>query len=97
MIDPKLNVPLFNKAAWEKADNILKEISLGVYSDPPGLQMYHPQLNAKGGPAKDKLGYQLIECDRGTNNVENGHRINCDTFGTRHTGSEPDDSLSAER
>jgi hypothetical protein len=65
-IDPKLNFPLFNKAAWEKANNILKEVLLGLHSDPPGLQLYHPQLNAKGEPAKDKLGFQLIECDRGT-------------------------------
>jgi hypothetical protein len=95
-IDPKSNLPLFNKAAWEKANKFFKEILLGLQSDPPGLQLYHPQLNAKGEPAKDKLVFQLIERDRGTNNVESGHRINRDTFCTRHTGIESSDSLSAK-
>jgi hypothetical protein len=96
-IDPKLNVPLFNKPARKKANNILKEILLGPHSDQPGFQLYHPQINAKGEPAKDKLGFQLIECDRGTKKFESGHRINRDTFVTRHTGIESSDSFSTER
>jgi hypothetical protein len=87
-------VPLFNKAACEKANNILKEILLGLHIDSPGLQLY---LNAKGEPAKDKLDFQLIEYDRGTNNVESGQHINRDTFGTRHIDIESSDSLSSER
>jgi hypothetical protein len=71
---------------------------LGVYSDPPpGMQPYHPTLTSKGEPTKDRLGLDLLECDRGTGNIENSHRINRDTSGTRQTGIESSDALSAER
>jgi hypothetical protein len=36
-IDSNTGKPLFNKAAWMKANNLLKEILLGYYSDPPGF------------------------------------------------------------
>jgi hypothetical protein len=35
IIDPETKRPLFNKAAWAKANNLLKDILLGLYSDPP--------------------------------------------------------------
>jgi hypothetical protein len=54
-------------------------------------------LTAEGLAAKDKLGLELLECDRGTGNVENSHRTNRDTFDTRHTGISSSDSLSTER
>jgi hypothetical protein len=97
VIDPELKRPLFNKKAWVRANYLLKEVILGVYSDPPGMQLYHPKLTSKGEPKKDRLGLDLLECDRGTGNVENSHRINRDTFGTRQTGIESSDALSAER
>jgi hypothetical protein len=98
IIDPETKRPLFNKAAWAKANNLLKDILLGLYSNPPpGLALYHPKLTAEGLAAKDKLGLELLECDRGTGNIENSHRTNRDTFGTRHTGISSSDSLSTER
>jgi hypothetical protein len=40
IIDPETKRPLFNKAAWTKANNLLKDILLGLYSDPPpGLDL----------------------------------------------------------
>jgi hypothetical protein len=54
-------------------------------------------LTGVGLSAKDKLGLELLECDRGTGDVENSHRKNRDTFGTRHTGIASSDALSAER
>jgi len=38
-IDSKTNQPLFNKATWLKANNLLKEILCGYYSDPPDLDV----------------------------------------------------------
>ena len=46
--DSKSGVPLFNAAAWKKADNVLDEILLGLYSDPPGVQFYTIFLNENG-------------------------------------------------
>lgn len=34
-VDSKTGKPLFNARAWKKANNVLKEIMLGYYSDPP--------------------------------------------------------------
>jgi hypothetical protein len=40
--------PLFNKAAWAKADNVLKEILSGHASDPPGFAFYTPVWASMG-------------------------------------------------
>jgi hypothetical protein len=50
MTDAKTKAPLFNKAAWKKANNVLKEILAGNASDPCGMVFYTQQLNAKGEP-----------------------------------------------
>jgi hypothetical protein len=39
IIDPETKRPLFNKAAWAKANNLLKDILLGLYIDPPPLAL----------------------------------------------------------
>jgi len=57
--------PLFNDASWEKAQNILENIRLGHYSDPPGIALYM-------SIGKDANGLNLYKCLRGTNQVEGG-------------------------
>ena len=94
--DSKTGQPLFNKAAWAKANNLLKEILLGFYSDPPGFNFYRLQLDSEGKPKVDKYGIQLVHCNRGTNDVENGHKHYHTIF--RYTaGIELGDCLLAER
>ncbi|KAL6304043.1 hypothetical protein BKA93DRAFT_749988 [Sparassis latifolia] len=39
-VDATTRQPLFNEASWEKARNVLENIRLGYYSDPPGMKMY---------------------------------------------------------
>ena len=95
-IDSKTGRPLFNKAAWIKANNLLREILLGFYSDPPAFNFYRLRLGTDGGPVVDKYGLQLLHCNRGTNDVENGHKHYHTTF--RYTaGIELGDGLLAER
>jgi hypothetical protein len=95
-IDSKTGLPLFNKAAWKKANNLLKEILLGFYSDPPGFDFYTLQLGEDGLPKTDKYGLQLLHCSRGTNDVENIHKHYATMF--RYvTGIELGDCLLAER
>ncbi|KAL7529638.1 hypothetical protein ACHAXR_003072, partial [Thalassiosira sp. AJA248-18] len=98
MIDSKTKKPLFHGEAWNKADNVLKEILCGFYSDPPGFDMYNKVLNADGTTVKqNKYGMELIECCRGTNRTEAYHKQLVTTFGTWHTGVEMSDCLLAER
>ena len=63
--DAKKGQPLFNEDCWEKAKNILKNIHLGYYSDPPGVLLYHED-------GYDRDGLPLYQCLHGTNNVEGG-------------------------
>jgi hypothetical protein len=95
--DTKLKKPLFNKRAWAKANNILKEILLGYFSDPPGFQFYSNRLDKKGEPMVDKYGIALLSCNRGTNDVEAIHKQLVTLFGTWCTGVEMSDALLAER
>ena len=74
MKDSKTGKPLFNVEAWKKADNLLKEILLGYYSDPPGVPMYTKELKPDGSIAKNKYGMDKIECCQGTNCVEAFHK-----------------------
>lgn len=97
MIDSKTKVPLFNKRAWGKADNLLKEILLGFYSDPPGIELYNKRLRANCTVMTNKYGMEMIECLRGTNRTEAYHKNITTTFGTWSTGIEMSDYLLAER
>lgn len=97
IIDPKSGLPLFNAAAWKKANNILKEILLGHFSDPPGYSFYKTKLNKKGEPMVNKYGFEKLSCNRGTPDVENTHKQMVTTFGTWHCGIEMSDCLLRER
>jgi len=95
-VDSKTGKPLFNKRAWTKAKNLLKEILLGYYSDPPGFNFYTIELDSDGSPKTDKYGIHLIKCSRGTNDVENIHRYYHVAF-QFGVGFEMGDCLLAER
>ena len=95
--DGKTGAPLFNKAAWKKASNLLKEILCGYYADPPGYSFYSQRLNSKGEPAFDEHGMELIDCNRGTNDVENSHKQIVSTFGGWHASISFSDDLHDER
>ncbi|KAL7525102.1 hypothetical protein ACHAXR_003597, partial [Thalassiosira sp. AJA248-18] len=97
MVDSKSEKPLFNDAAWVKADNVLKEILCGYYSDPPGFNMYTKRLRADGSVMKNKYDMEMIECSRGTNRTEAYHKNLMTAFGSWHTGVEMSDYLLAER
>ncbi|GFH49181.1 hypothetical protein CTEN210_05657, partial [Chaetoceros tenuissimus] len=61
LIDPRTNKPLFNKAAWGKAKNILDEVLAGLISDPPGVSFYMKRLNDDGTEMKNKYGLNMLE------------------------------------
>jgi hypothetical protein len=67
MIDSGTGEPLFAKKCWKKADGVLKEILLGLYSDPPGTSMYTKKLKNNSMVIKNKYGMDIIECHCGTN------------------------------
>ena len=98
-IKDKKGNPLFNAEAWKKANNILKEILRGYYSDPPGVSMYTKKLcsNGSGLVKTNKYGMEEIECCRGTNRVEAYHKNLNDTFGSWHVGVGMTEVLLAER
>jgi hypothetical protein len=96
-VDSKTNKPLFNKAAWKKANNVLHEILKGYAADPPGLSFYSQQLDNKGQPKFDEHGIALLNCNRGTPDVENSHKQLVTTFGTWRAGVYMSDKLHAER
>ena len=66
IFDSKSKQPLFNARAWQKADNLLKEILEGYYSDPPNLNLYTTRLQTDGVAMRNKYGMEMIECSRGT-------------------------------
>ena len=96
-VDSKTQKPLFNRQAWSKANNVLKEILLGYYSDPPGFSFYTNHLDKKGEPMVDRYGIALLDCNRGTNDVEAIHKQLVALYGTWHTGVEMSDALLLER
>ena len=63
--DATTGAPLFNKRACEITKNILENVRLGNYSDPPNVQLYYET-------GHDKNGLTLYRCCRGTNDVEGG-------------------------
>ena len=95
-IDSKTGKPLFHERAWKKANNVLKEILQGYYSDPPGFSFYTNQLNKNGEPMLDKSGIALWDCNRGTNDVEAFHKQLVALYGTWCTGLEMSDALLTE-
>ncbi len=67
--DAKTGLPLFNKAAWHTAKNILSLVQLGYLSDPPGIPLYYSI------GIDTKCGLPIYRCIRGTNWTEGGvHR-----------------------
>eukprot|EP00986_Skeletonema_menzelii_P017125 scaffold17631_cov148-Skeletonema_menzelii.AAC.1 len=74
MLDSKTKKPLFNDEAWKKANQVLKEILAGVYSDPPDVILYSKKMSSNGRVMKNKYGMELVECFRGTNRVEAYHK-----------------------
>ena len=96
MTDAKTKAPLFNKVAWKKANNGLKEILAGNASDPHHMVFYSQQLTAKGEPAYDSHDHALLDCSRGSNDTECAHKQFITTFGTWNTGVKMSDFLMAE-
>jgi hypothetical protein len=95
-VDSKISKPIFNKDAWGKAKNLLKEILLGFYSDPPGINFYRFEIDKNGEVKKDRYGMELLKCGRGTNLTEAAHRLYNITF--KHlVGIELGDTLFRER
>jgi hypothetical protein len=88
--------PLFNEAAWLKADGVLSEILDGLYSDPPDENFYFYQLSALKEIKRDNLGIPLIRCTRGTNTVERTHKWMVPVFGNNPVGIELSDVLLSE-
>ncbi len=96
MLDSKTGTPLFNKANWKKAKNVLSEILEGHASDPPGISFYQQRITARGELAFDSNGIALLDCNRGSNDTECVHKQIVTTFGTWCTGVEMSDYLLAE-
>ena len=84
MKDSKTQAPLFNDRSWKKADNVLKEILEGYYSDLPGFAMYNKRLRSDGTVMKNVFGMEMIESMRGTNQTEGYHKNIITSFGTWH-------------
>ena len=95
--DSKTKKPLFNSTAWTKADNVLKEILEGYYSDPPGIELYNKRFNPDGTVMRNKYGMEMIESSRGTNRTEAYHKNLTTTFCSWCTGVEMSDALLRER
>ena len=72
--DSKTGKPLFNVAAWKRADNTLSEILLGFYSDPPNEQFYTICFRGNGTEMTNTYDMVLYDCSRGTNRVESVHK-----------------------
>ena len=88
---------MFNKDAWTKAKNILKEILKEYFSDPPGFSFYLYKFNRRGEIHRNKYNFPLLICNRGTNDVENIHKQILSVFGTWVIGVEMSDYVLAER
>lgn len=95
--DPKTKKPLFNDAAWKKANNILQEVLEGLVSDPPGVSFYVTRLNSDGSEMVNKYGFTMLESIRGSNRTESYHKGLITTFGDWVVGVEMSDCLIRER
>lgn len=97
MIDSQTKKPLFGPRAWKKANNVLKDILDGYYSDPPDLVYYTKKLGTNGDVVMNQFGMEVLECCRGTNRTESFHKNLTVTFGRWNVGVEMSDCLLAER
>ena len=98
MRDSKTKKPLFNDSAWTKANQVLKEILQGYYSDPPDANLYCKKMSSDGQYVlKNKYGMDLIECHRGTNRVEAYHKHLVPAVRSRNFGVKMADYLLASR
>jgi hypothetical protein len=76
MKDAITSQPLFSSAAYAQAELMLENISLGHYSDPPGINLYMER-------GRDVDGLPIYRCLRGTNSVEGGiHQNIAKRFGS---------------
>ena len=85
-IDSKTGKPLFNAEAWKKANNVLKEILAGHFSDPPGIPIYELIFDSDGAPMLNALGFHMMRSLRGTNGGEAMHRQSNQAFSGWVTG-----------
>ena len=53
--DATTNQPLFNKASFDTAKNVLKNIRLGHYSDPVNIKLYM-------AVGEDRKGLSIYQC-----------------------------------
>ena len=67
--DATTNQPLFNKASFDTAKNVLENIRLGHYSDPINIKLYM-------AVGEDRKGLSIYRCLRGTNGIEGGIHMN---------------------
>jgi hypothetical protein len=88
--------PLFDQRAWNKANNLLKEILRGFGSDPPGVAMYLHKLDSNGEIKRNKYGLPLYFCLRGTGLTEATHKQLLQSIGTCATGIEMSDAIRSE-
>ncbi len=96
IVDSKTKARLFNTRAWQKEDNLLKEILEGYYSDPPTINLYTTRLRADGTEMRNKYRMEMFQCSRGTNRTEGYHKNITTTFGTCNAGTEMSDCLLHE-
>ena len=59
-VDTSSTKALFNKLAWNKANNVLQDILDGNVSDPPNLQLHMHQLGKKGNLKKTRISFTCI-------------------------------------
>ena len=95
--DSKSKKRLFNEKAWKKADNVLNEILLGLYSDPPGFNFYTIRFQENGKQMRNKYDMVMYECSRGTNRVESVHKNLIAIVAGWKTGVEMSVALLGER
>ncbi len=95
-IDSVTRKPLFNNRTWKKANNILKEILKGCYSDQPGISFYIQKIDKNGEAQINQYGLNLYWCLHGTNLTEVVHKQMLMGIGTWSTGIKVVDCLRAE-
>jgi len=96
MICPNTGKPLFNDRAWGKANNLLKEVLMGYGSDVPGESYYRFLLDSNGEIARNRIGLRMVQCCRGTSDVEASHRQLRVTYRNWEMGIELSDCLLSE-
>ena len=95
-IDSVTGKPLFGNNEWRKANNLLSEILRGYYSDPPGVSFYRYRVDRSGKIIRDRKGFAILTCSRGTNDVENEHKNLLGPMGSWIVGVEMMDCIMAD-